>query len=130
MFGLLSRQLANVRQKRKIFLFSVGNAVVQKKRLYTVTLAHLPKKMDLRLATIRKESCKTRIVFEMLLSSLKSFFGKIYQKDVHSHWKSIKTILKYFNYFLYSFKLSSFFIKAKLIIYFYSILLIFMKKKK
>lgn len=46
MLGLLSRQLANVHQKRKIFPFSIGNAVVQKKRLYTATLARLPKKME------------------------------------------------------------------------------------
>lgn len=89
-------------KKRKIFSFSVGNAVAQKKRLYTATLAHLLKKMDLRLAAIRKRSYKTGIVLEMLLSSLKSFLGKIYRKDVHSHRKSIKTILKRCNYsFMY-----------------------------
>lgn len=82
MLGLLSRHLANVRQKRKIFSFSVGNATVQKRRLYTATLAHLPKKMELRLAAIRKENHETHIVLEMLLSSSKLFFKKIYQKDI------------------------------------------------
>lgn len=52
-------------------------------------------------AAIRKTSYKTRIVLEMLLSSLKSFFRKIYRKNVHSHRKSMKIISKYFNHFFY-----------------------------
>lgn len=77
-----------------------------RRNVYIQRLWHIFRKRWISVsAAIRKRSYKTRIVLEMLLSSLKSFSRKIYRKDVHSYRKSMKTILKFLIIFIYIFKL-------------------------
>lgn len=86
----------NVRQKERFSPFPSGNAVVQKRRLYTTTLAHLPKKMKLRLS--RGEPEDKRIVLE-ISPSRQSYFSAVgknvlkkieFYGDIHKYQRSTR----------------------------------------
>lgn len=94
------------------------------RRLYTATLAHLPKKIEFRLVAIRRKIMK-RALYSKCCYHRRNCSSKKYTEKIFSHRKSMKIILKRFNYFFIYLRiilqLIFFLTKIELVIYFYNI---------